>query len=145
MARVEEWTLARISLIFTRSPYWYAGPVPKLRDFVLSLFPAISLFHPECGRSLCVQINHRCDRAMLRQFAYVLDLTNLLRHRRRGRGGGKDEVLCPRSSTAPLHDYCRTTLRAEHGKPRSTDNTNRYPSLPPFPRPFHEVLRRQVK
>src|ERR1700676_1010749 len=144
MAIVEECTLARMSLIFTRSPYWCAGPVPKLRDLVLSLFPAISLFQPECGRSLCVQINHSCGRAMLRQFAYVLDLTNLLRHRRRGHGGGKDEALCPRSSTAPLHDYCRTTLRAEHGKPRSRDNTNLYPSLLAFRPPWHEVVRRLV-
>src|ERR1700730_9513433 len=142
MAIVEECTLARSSLIFTRSPYWYAGPVPKLRDLVLSLFPAISLFQPECGRSLCVQLNRRCDRAMLRQFAYALDLTKLLHHRRRGHGGGKDEALCPRSSTAPLRDYCRTTLRAEHGKLRSTDNTNRYPSLPPSPTPLQEALQR---
>ena len=66
MVIVEECTLARISLIFTRSPSWYAGQVLKLRDFVLSLFPAISLFQPECGRPSCVLINHSCGHAVLR-------------------------------------------------------------------------------
>src|ERR1700688_3046358 len=145
MAIVEEWTLARISLIFTRSPYWYAGPVPKLRDLVLSLFPAISLFRPECGPSLCVRLNHHCDRAMLRQFAYVPGLTKLLRHLRQGHGAGKGEAPCPKRSRVLRHGCCLTTPQGEHGKLRSTDNTNRYPSLPPSLRPFHEVLRRLVK
>src|ERR1700719_1503970 len=145
MAIVEECTLARISLIFTRSPYWYAGPVPKLRHLVLSLFPAILLFQPECGPSLCVQLNHRCDRARLRQFAYAPGSTRLLRHLRQGHGAGKGVALCPKRSRGPRHGCCLTTPQGEHGKLRSTDNTNRYPSLPPFPRPFHEVLRRLVK
>src|ERR1700738_4815541 len=130
MAIVEEWTLARISLIFTRSPYWYAGRVRTLRELVLSLFPTISLFQPECGRSLCVQINHSCGRAMLRQFAYVLGLTKLLRHRRRGHGGERGGVLYPKRSRALQHDCCLTVLRGEHGKQRSRDNTSLYPSLP---------------
>src|ERR1700688_2167455 len=142
MAIVEECTLARISLIFTRSPYWYAGPVPKLRGFALSLFPAISLFQPECGPSLCVQINHRCGRAMLRQCAYVLGLTKLLRHFRRGHGGGKDEALCPMRSRALGRDCCLTVPPGGRGTLRSTDNTNLYPWLPAYRPPWKEVRPR---
>src|ERR1700731_2271598 len=145
MAIVEECTLARISLIFTRSPHWCVAPVPTLRDLVLSLFPVISFFRPECGPSWCVQLSHRCDRAMLRQFADVPGLTKLLRHLRQGHGAGKGEALCPKRSKVLRHGCYLTTPPGEHGKLRSMDNTNRYPSLPPSPRPFHQVLRRLAK
>src|ERR1700730_2987761 len=145
MAIVEECMLARISLIFTLSPYRYAGPVPKRQDLVLSLFPAISLFQPGCGRPWSVLINQRCGRVMLRQSACVLGLTKPSRHRRRGRAGGKDEALCPKSNRALQHDYCLTAPPGGHGKLRSTDNTNRYPWLPAYRPPWLEVLRRLVK
>src|ERR1700730_6511759 len=144
MAIVEECTLARISVIFTRSPYWYAAPVLKLPDLGLSLFPAFSLFQPECARPWCVLINHSCGHAMLRRCACVLGLTKQLRAPRPGHGGGKDEAPCPKRSTAQPHDYCRTILRGMHGRLRSRDNRNLHPSHPAFLPPLQEVLEHPV-